>query len=397
MKQEVTVKDMKKINKIVLYMFLLIAFHIFSYEYFKEIKTSGKSGYKEFLITEDIYENSRNNLGDIRILDGKGKEVPYVIETEKIWSQYNEKIISERKISERITKKDKMEFIVKFNTDNAMSDIIGNRIEVVPEKNFYSEYELLGSGNGTDWEHITSGEIYKTDEKQNLTIEFSEKRYEYYKIITPVDKGNLFNSAILKLSDSIDEKPETIETDLSYEVEKNEKDTILKIKSKFLPLKSIVIDTEDEFKRSYSVREKDSYYNEGVISRVGEKKELTINLENVPKTDTVIIEIRNGDNEPIKIKGIKGIYTPDRIVFKGEEKESYRVTFGDEKLYKPQYDLEEFSNMIKEREIVSTEKLNKVGKTSKSEKKDYTVYYNIFIGIIVLILISFMARKISKK
>ena len=71
-----------------------------------------------------------------------------------------------------------MEFIVKFNTDNAMSDIIGNRIEVVPEKNFYSEYELLGSGNGTDWEHITSGEIYKTDEKQNLTIEFSEKRYE---------------------------------------------------------------------------------------------------------------------------------------------------------------------------------------------------------------------------
>lgn len=388
---------MKKINKIVLYIFLLITFHIFSYEYFKEIKTSGKSGYKEFLITEDIYENSRNNLGDIRILDGKGKEVPYVIETEKIWIQYNEKIISERKISEKITKKDKIEFIVRFNTDDPMSDIIGNRFEVIPEKNFYSEYELLGSGNGTDWEYITSGEIYKTDEKQSLTIKFSPKRYEYYKIIIPVDKGILFSSAILKLSDSIDEKPETIETDLSYEVEKKEKNTILKIKSKFLPLKNIVIDTEDEFKRSYSVREKDNYYNEGVISRVGEKKELTVNLESVPKTDTVIIEIRNGDNEPIKIRGIKGIYTPDRIVFKGEEKESYRITFGDEKLYKPQYDLEEFSNMIKEREIVSTEKLNKVRKTSKSEKKDYTVYYNIFIGMIVLTLISFMARKISKK
>lgn len=391
------VEDMKKINKIVLYIFLLITFHIFSYEYFKEIKTSGKSGYKEFLITEDIYENSRNNLGDIRILDGKGKEVPYVIETEKIWIQYNEKIISERKISEKITKKDKIEFIVRFNTDDPMSDIIGNRFEVIPEKNFYSEYELLGSGNGTDWEYITSGEIYKTDEKQSLTIKFSPKRYEYYKIIIPVDKGILFSSAILKLSDSIDEKPETIETDLSYEVEKKEKNTILKIKSKFLPLKNIVIDTEDEFKRSYSVREKDNYYNEGVISRVGEKKELTVNLESVPKTDTVIIEIRNGDNEPIKIRGIKGIYTPDRIVFKGEEKESYRITFGDEKLYKPQYDLEEFSNMIKEREIVSTEKLNKVRKTSKSEKKDYTVYYNIFIGMIVLTLISFMARKISKK
>ena len=296
------VEDMKKINKIVLYIFLLITFHIFSYEYFKEIKTSGKSGYKEFLITEDIYENSRNNLGDIRILDGKGKEVPYVIETEKIWIQYNEKIISERKISEKITKKDKIEFIVRFNTDDPMSDIIGNRFEVIPEKNFYSEYELLGSGNGTDWEYITSGEIYKTDEKQSLTIKFSPKRYEYYKIIIPVDKGILFSSAILKLSDSIDEKPETIETDLSYEVEKKEKNTILKIKSKFLPLKNIVIDTEDEFKRSYSVREKDNYYNEGVISRVGEKKELTVNLESVPKTDTVIIEIRNGDNEPIKIK-----------------------------------------------------------------------------------------------
>ena len=387
---------MKKINKIILFLFLITIIQLFSSQYFKTIKITGKSAYKQFFLTEDIYENSKNNLGDIRIIDKNGKEVPYVIETGKEQEKRSEKIVAKAKIDEVLTKKDKMEFIVKFNSDSSLKDIIGNRLALIPSKNFYSEYTLLGSNNGTDWEQITSGEIYKTPDKANLTIEFSEKRYEFYKIVTPLDKGNIFSEAILKLSSSEAGKFRTIGTKLDYKVEQEGKNTILKIKSKFLPLKNIVLDVEDEFQRNYTVRSGDDFYAEGIISKVGEKSNLMINLENVPKLSEIIVEIRNGDNSPLKIKGVIGNYVPDRIVFRATEGEDYKITFGDENLNKPEYDIVEFADSIKERDEVLVGRLEKSEGNNISKSKDYTVYYNVFIGFVVIVLIGFMIRKIGK-
>lgn len=387
---------MKKINKIILFLFLLTVFQIFSSQYFKTIKISGKSAYKQFFITEDIYENSKNNLEDIRIINNNGKEIPYVIETEKEQDKYREKVVARAKITEILTKKDKMEFIVKFDSGSSLKDIIGNKLEMIPTRNFYTEYTLFGSNNDIDWEWITSGEIYKTPEKSNLTMEFSKKRYEYYKVVTPLDKGNIFDEAILKLSDNETGKQEIVKTKLDYKLEQREKSTILKIKSKFLPLKNIVLDVDDEFKRNYSVRDEDNLYQEGVISKVGEKSNLEINLENVPKSSEITVEIRNGDNLPLKIKSVIGNYVPDRVVFKAVEGENYKVTFGNENLKKPEYDLGEFVDLITERDTVTTGKITKIeDKGNLNLEKNYMVYYNIFIGIIVLILIIFMARRIT--
>lgn len=387
---------MKKINKIILFLFLITIIQLFSSQYFKTIKITGKSAYKQFFLTEDIYENSKNNLGDIRIIDKNGKEVPYVIETGKEQEKHSEKIVARAKIDEVLTKKDKMEFIVKFNSDSLLKDIIGNRLALIPSKNFYTEYTLLGSNNGTDWEQITSGEIYKTPDKSNLTIEFSEKRYEFYKIVTPLDKGNIFSEAILKLSNNEVGKLKIVGTKLDYKIEQEGKSTILKIKSKFLPLKNIVLDVEDEFQRNYTVRSGDNFYVEGIISKVGEKSNLIINLENVPKLSEIIVEIQNGDNSPLKINEVTGNYVPDRIVFRATEGEDYKITFGDENLNKPEYDIAEFADSIKERDEVLVGKLEKSEGNNISKSKDYTVYYNVFIGFIVIVLIGFMVKKVAK-
>ena len=387
---------MKKINKIILFLFLITIVQLFSSQYFKTIKITGKSAYKQFFLTEDIYENSKNNLGDIRIIDKNGKEIPYVIESGKEQEKHSEKIVARAKIDEVLTKKDKMEFIVKFNSDSSLKDIIGNRLELIASKNFYTEYTLLGSNNGTDWEQITSGEIYKTPDKSNLTIEFSEKRYEFYKIVMPLDKGNIFSEAILKLSNNEAGKLKTVGTKLDYKIEQEGKSTILKIKSKFLPLKNIVLDVNDEFQRNYAVRSGDNLYAEGIISKVGEKSNLVVNLENIPKLSEIIVEIKNGDNSPLKINRVTGNYVPERIVFRAIEGEDYKITFGDENLNKPEYDIVEFVDSIKERDEVLVGKLEKSEGNNISKSKDYTVYYNVFIGFVVIVLIGFTIRKIGK-
>ena len=270
------VRKMKKINKIILFLFLITIVQLFSSQYFKAIKITGKSAYKQFFLTEDIYENSKNNLGDIRIIDNAGKEVPYAIET------------------------------------------------------------------------------LKNQNKNNVKV------------------------------------------NLGYEVEQNGKSTILKIKSKFLPLKSIVMDVDDEFQREYSMGDGNNFYSEGIISKVGKKKNLTINLENVPKLKEIIIEIKNKDNFPLKIKKVTGNYVPDRVVFKVTERENYKITFGNENLEKPEYDIVEFVDSIKERDEVLVGKLEKSEGNNISKSKDYTVYYNVFIGFVVIVLIGFTIRKIGK-
>ena len=272
------VRKMKKINKLILFLFVFTIVQLFSYQYFKTIKITGKSVYKQFFLTEDIYENSKNNLGDIRIIDKNGKEVPYAIET------------------------------------------------------------------------------LKNQNKNNVKV------------------------------------------NLGYKVEKNGKSTILKIKSKFLPLKSIVLDVDDEFQREYLVGDGNNFYSEGIISKVGKKKNLTINLENVSKLKEIIIEIKNKDNFPLKIKKVTGNYVPDRVVFKVTERENYKITFGNENLENPEYDIVEFVGLIKDRDEVSVGELEKVDVKMKNvpKQKNYMAYYNIFIGAVAVILIGFMVKKIGK-
>ena len=58
-------------NRIIPVLFFIVSLQSFSYDYFKEIEVNGNSKYKEFYITEDIYSKSKNDLGDIRILDDR--------------------------------------------------------------------------------------------------------------------------------------------------------------------------------------------------------------------------------------------------------------------------------------------------------------------------------------
>lgn len=376
---------------------ILVSFQSFSYDYYKDIELSGKEKYKEMYITEDIYSKSKRDLKDIRIIDEEGTEVPYVIEGEKEQYSYIEKIVSNGEIISVTDKEETTETVIKFTPKNQMEDLAGNRLEIIPTKNFYFEYELLGSSNGKNWESITYGELYKTPERENLLISFSESRYSYYKIITELSREKIFKGAVLKFYGNEKRETENFTVKLLYTQEEKEKNTLLTIESRRLPLKKITLKAEDEFKRNYSISGEGYGYGSGTIFRVGEKENLTVTLNSLDRDDKIFLEIKNGDSRPLKIQEIIGEYIPDKIMFKAEEGKKYRITFGDDSLYKPRYDIAEFSSMIKDRDVVKAGKLFETEKEVIPEPKDYSVYYNIFIGIIVLLLIVFMAGKISKK
>ncbi len=197
-------------NRIIPVLFFIVSLQSFSYDYFKEIEVNGNSKYKEFYITEDIYSKSKNDLGDIRILDDKGQEIPYVIEKKDTGYNDVEKIISTGNIISETAKEEKLETVFKFSPKSELDDVFGNRIEIIPKRNFYFEYELLGSNNGKSWEYITYGEIYKTPDKENLLIDFPEEKYTYYKLVTDLNKESNFKGAVLKFYGNEKKETETI-------------------------------------------------------------------------------------------------------------------------------------------------------------------------------------------
>ncbi|WP_373079474.1 hypothetical protein [Fusobacterium varium] len=383
-------------NKIIIGLLFTISLQSFSYDYFKEIEVDGNSKYKEFYITEDIYFKSKNDLGDIRILDSTGEEIPYVIEKKDIGYNNIEKTVSVGNIISETTKEEKMETVFKFLPQSELDDVFGNRIEIKPKRNFYFEYELLGSSNGKNWEYITYGEIYKTPDRENLLIDFPAEKYTYYKLITDLSKESNFKGAVLKLYGSEKKETETILVKLQYQSEEKDKVSIITIKTNNLPISKVYLKANGEFKRNYSIG--NSYYHRtGTIFKVGSKENMEIDLRKISRSEQMVLEIKNGDSKSLLINEIQGEYIPAKLMFKAEKNGKYKITFGDENLYKPKYDLEEFSSMIEERDLVTVSKMNILEKEPIQEPKDMSIYYNIFIGLVVLLLSSFMIKKISRK
>lgn len=383
-------------NRIISMLLFMVSLQSFSYDYFKEIEVNGNSKYKEFYITEDIYSKSKNDLGDIRILDGNGQEIPYVIEKKDAGYNNIERIISVGNIVSETAKEERMETVFKFSPKTELDDVFGNRIEIIPKRNFYFEYELLGSNNGKNWDYITYGEIYKTPDRENLLIDFPEEKYAYYKLVTDLNKESNFKGAVLKFYGSEKKETETTLLKLQYQSEEKDKTSIITIETNNLPVHKIYLKASGEFKRNYSIGNS-YYYRTGTIFKVGDKENMQIDFRRISRSEQMILEIKNGDNKPLIITEIQGEYIPAKLMFKAEENGKYKITFGNENLYKPKYDLEEFSSMIKDRDLVTAGKINTVEKEPVQEPKDMSMYYNIFIGLIVLLLSSFMIKKISKK
>lgn len=382
--------------KVLLVLFFVFPIYTFSYEYLKNIEVSGKNSYKEFYLTKDIYLKSKNNLNDLRIINEIGEEIPYVIEKNIETSNRLEKKVSTGKIISKKNKETQMETVVKFTPKTKLDDIVGNIIQLKAIDNFYSKYELLGSDNGKNWIYISSGELYKTPEKEELRIEFIKKKYSYYKIVTALTEKIKYNALVLLLNEKKIDKKTNIITNLQYKVEEKRNNTIVTIQSNNLPLQQISLKINDEFKRNYIVRN-DKVYKTGNLFKVGDREKLDIQFNKKISLEQIILEIENGDNKPLMIEKIQGEYLPLKIIFKAKPEEKYILTFGDRELFKPRYDLEEFSEIIKLRDLVVLGDLKSMPKIIVPIKRNLTIYYNIFIVIIVILLSGFIVKKIAEK
>jgi len=414
--------------------FFILTSSISAKGYYNDIGLQGDNKYKEFYISEEIYENSKNDLKDIRILNSKDEEIPYVIEKYEIKSDFRISDSFRGEVLHAITKKDAKEIILKFYKNNEKVDILANQLEIQVDKNFLTKYTLYGSHDNRKWDYIQNGELYKTPSEEKLIINMylnnRDLYYSYYKIEMPLTSELVIEKAKLNLlQDFLINDNETIAS-LNYKIinkELNVKDanTFIRINTKQLPLKRIRLYTAPgEFQRDYTVyshveksenasnnsEKNDLDYGykhaNGSIYRVENREDLQIENLNLENIKDIVLKIENKNDKPLNITGIQGMYYPAKLIFKSEDSnEKYRIIYGAEE-YKTStsYDLANYYKTLEKIDAVNLDEKKEYVRAiidtdkDKDSSKGYDkLLYKVFIGLLSVMLIIYIVKSLSKK
>jgi len=381
--------------------------------YYKEINMAGDNKYKALYLDEEVYQHSSANLSDIRITDDKGVFVPYYIQNGWTDEKQNEIVYSSKLLS-----------VVKENNDTVIDfkiiplkenmDTVGNKIVLsLPRQNFFKKINLYGSHDGATWQYVCTDTLYKIDnlEKKEIYLANTEK-YRYYRIVI-LDNAEEVAMERLQLIYSYNQKQWNTYKKVArmdYSITNEGKHTnILLNNVHHLKVKTIVFDIEGNFKRRYEVLGDNKPISP--YGRPGEIYNLQFNHYKVSNTSIdfgsyplsssqILIKINNDDNRPLKIKDMQVEYYTDKIVFEYIGGAPYRLYFGNPAGLKPSYEIDQYKTHA-ERENQDLCKLGQMqnNRAVKQESSPFRADYifNAVIGVVSLLLVVLLARKLNIK
>ncbi|MFH1048413.1 MAG: DUF3999 family protein [Patescibacteria group bacterium] len=335
------------------------------WQYYKNINISGnpaKGDLVKIILDQGVFNNAKKDLGDLRVADRGGNEVPYKLIIERsVFSQEN--IYPVFVLNNSYSAEGGYNiFIVDFGE----SGFLNSSLNILTgSENFKRTVEISGSNDMASWNALkTNGYIYDYTDKvanfkaQNTKIDYPENAFRYIQV--KIFSGGEAPLAITGAQVSKIKKSESKEAVFNpkYEVRENSvkrtTEVVIDLSKKGWPISNIMITSTDEnFNREAVVYESSDKNN---WRRVGEDYIFTYNTPKFAGANLEVgcsetserylkIEIYNGDNSPISITGISAKTILRSIAFQyGMEAlvGEYKLYYGNPKANFPEYDLEKF-------------------------------------------------------
>ncbi|PAB59485.1 hypothetical protein [Anaeromicrobium sediminis] len=385
--------------------------------YFKKINHNTSDEYKSFFLDEEVYRYAKRDLSDIRIINDKDEFIPYYI--------FNKYLMSEREVNVEYDLKEILSYMKKNDQyvdfqivskeDNV--DVLGNKLEFEIEKDYFlKDIKIYGSYDNEKWDFIKRDNIYRTNEAEKLNVSLDDVyKFTYYRIvlINDVEKTFIKNSKLLFNKREVAYKDYERTKKANYSIENKGKDTIILLNNEdHLMIKDIKIISDDNFKRNYSLYYKNhneeayNLFNTGEIYQIklenfkAEENKIRLNefSNSFLSSDEIKILIDNKDNKPINIKEIEVSYYIDKVVFKDDGSNDYKVMFHNKGGKRPDYDIETYKSYIEKekQEICSLSYLEKRD-VKNIQKEDKDINYKPILNTIIILISIFLLVVIIKK
>jgi hypothetical protein len=321
------------------------------WEYRKRIAIRDIEGVASFKLDAEVYNNSKKDLSDLRIISNKGEEIPYGL---KVLESKSEKVCFEPKLYNLSNIPDKY---TEFYLDLEEKNQIINKLHIVTgSRNFRRKVEIRGSDDGINWLNIRDNanifSFYTEDYITALTdINFPDSKRRFYKIIIwnererplEIDRCRVYFEKETEVP--LDKVPFKI---ASREDNKEKKRTeiILDLVYNNIPAKEIKLKfSSDRYHRNvwvFGSNDADDWQriNSGVIYMYNkENKNSVISL---PETGNRYLKliIYNQDDSPLKIENISIKASRRFIYFNAKEEKEYYLFYGNPAAKKPIYEFE---------------------------------------------------------
>jgi len=348
------------------FIFLFLIFNLVSadfdikkWKYQKEIKVKNifSPTYVLLPLDNQVFENAKSNLSDIRIIADDKEEIPFKLLVEKEY--YRKEFYPAKILNLGFIPGEHQSFIVDLQKEG----ILHNQIKILTaSKNFKREVVIEGSNDQENWFVLNDkGKIYDYSPplyefvQRETTINYPESTYRYLKIKI-ILKGEkplkIVGAEVYKIERRPAKKVNYSAKIIDKGVNEKYKTSfiIVDLKHKGLPSNSLKIKTPDfNFSREVAlegsndkktwkvIKHRDIIFSFSTPKFTGSKLEIDYPESNFRYLKLTIF---NKDNKPINITEVSVSGILRKLLFKYEPPKTYKLYYGNPKPYFPEYDIE---------------------------------------------------------
>jgi hypothetical protein len=339
-------------------------------------------------LDSDVYEGTREGFADLRVFDGEGAEVPYLLEkvgqtrTVQVRRTTPAKDVSLRELPEGGLE-------IQASEDPKAPPAEGVSL-ITPLVNYLQRVEVLSSGDGKTWQPLASEALIfdysRYIDVANHDVPLSKNRHRRFRIlvrdVTAVQESQLMELTRRIRAGKEAEREETIAIErrpfridriefwynssqeerrgdvkvpypiTDFKIEQNEPahQTVIEVQSRREPLTALSLDTSSRnFQRRVAIQApvKKGVRTEwhdiaaGTITRIDfrelQREEMAVSFPET-RSDRYRIVIANGDNPALAVTGVRAEGNVHRLLFLAAPGVAYHLAYGSETAKAPSYD-----------------------------------------------------------
>ena len=332
-------------------------FNISKWRYYSELKPGAavSAKYAEFTVDPAIFRSAQDDLADLRVVDGAGKEAPFNLledrggTTEEGYkAAYKAALLNKSVVAGKYT---------SFVLDLGKPGKINNRVEIeTPSANFMRRVEIEGGWDGLHWATLKAdGYIFDFSREyyaESTAVSYPDSTYRYIRVkIWDLEEKPLAIEGATVYWRKIEPAKEVLLLEGgSITQNRRERSTdILMDLGATMPSSRAVINSPDtNFDREVEIAGSDTGREWNYL---GYEYILKYNLPGVKVKESSIdyseasyryirLRVRNFDDEPIRISKAQLYQIRRRVVFPYDPNVHYRLYYGNIEAQQPVYDFQ---------------------------------------------------------
>ncbi len=378
-----------------------------SFQYKSTLSDITSAGFYKIILSPAIVAKSKNDLNDVRLLNGKGNQVPYILRSDK--PEFNERSFIEYPILSIKKEADKQTHIIIQNKTNSAIDEL---LLVIKNTDAERTITLSGSDDQKQWfvikEHISLSNIFVRERDRFVqSLNFPNSSYKFFDLI--INGKDLLPVNIIKVGiyEGVLRNGEFVSIPAPTIIQKDSSDKLSYIslifdESYLVNKLQLNVQGPKFFRRPLTIYNNENFgypLNNYVLSS-GIETSYAVDV----KAQKIGLVIENQDNPPVKIQSVKAYQLNRYLLTYLEPANKYELVFGDSTANAPKYDLEFFKDslnnsaaLINSGSIIKIEKVQ--NKTTPAGNKSMLTLWIIIVAVLALLLIlTFrMTKEIGRK